>query len=90
MNTKKVNVQMLEPQPTNDLRTIGTMSSQTIAKPNVICSVSHVYGECRGWSCPICDKISQKVGDVNNPSVIIYGEKMCADCKIKIKELIDK
>ena len=36
MNTKKVNVQMLEPQPTNDLRTIDTMSSQNIAKPIVI------------------------------------------------------
>ena len=35
MNTKKVNVQMLEPQPTNDIRTIDTTSSQTIAKPNV-------------------------------------------------------
>ena len=35
MNTKKVNVQMLEPQPTNGIRTIDTTSSQTIAKPNV-------------------------------------------------------
>ena len=35
MNTKKVNAQMLEPQPTNGIRTIDTTSSQTIAKPNV-------------------------------------------------------
>ena len=36
MDTKKVNVQMLEPQPTNGIRTIDTTSSQTIAKPNVM------------------------------------------------------
>ncbi len=35
MDTKKVNVQMLEPQPTNGIRTIDTTSSQTIAKPTV-------------------------------------------------------
>ena len=35
MNTKKVNVQMLEPQPTNGIRTIDITSSQTIAKPIV-------------------------------------------------------
>ena len=40
MNTKKVNVQMLEPQPTNGIRTIDTTSSQTIAKPNVRRSIS--------------------------------------------------
>ena len=37
MKKKKVNVQMLEPQPSNGIRTIDTTSSQTIAKPNVIC-----------------------------------------------------
>ncbi len=35
MNKGKVNVQMLEPQPTNGIRTIDTTSSQTIAKPIV-------------------------------------------------------
>lgn len=35
MEQKKVNVQMLEPQPNNGIRTIDTTSSQTIAKPHV-------------------------------------------------------
>ena len=35
MKQKKVNVQMLEPQPNNGIRTIDTTSSQTIAKPLV-------------------------------------------------------
>ena len=38
MNEKKVNVQMLEPQPNNGIRTIDTTSSQTIAKPHAISS----------------------------------------------------
>jgi hypothetical protein len=38
MEQKKVNVQMLEPQPTNGIRTIDTTSCQTIAKPLVKCS----------------------------------------------------
>ena len=36
MEQKKVNVQMLEPQPNNGIRTIDTTSSQTIAKPLVM------------------------------------------------------
>ena len=36
MEQKKVNVQMLESQPSNGIRTIDTTSSQTIAKPNVV------------------------------------------------------
>lgn len=56
---------------------------------NVIAN-THVYGECRGWSCPICDEISYKSGDLNNPSVIVYGERMCEDCKSKIKKMIGK
>ena len=43
MNTKKVNAQMLEPQPTNGIRTIDTTSSQTIAKPNVSGSFFGLY-----------------------------------------------
>lgn len=35
MKQKKVNVQMLEPQPNNGIRKIDTTSSQTIAKPHV-------------------------------------------------------
>ncbi len=48
------------------------------------------HGECRGWSCLICDDIVDKMGDLNNPIVNICGEKMCNDCKTKIRKLIGK
>jgi hypothetical protein len=48
------------------------------------------YGECMGWSCPICDEISEKIGDLRNQFVIVYGEKMCNDCKDKLRKLINK
>ena len=48
------------------------------------------YGECRGWTCPVCDEIAHKIGDLRNPCVNVYGEKMCDDCKGKLRKLIGK
>ena len=63
MNTKKVNVQMLEPQTTNGIRTIDTTSSQTIAKPIVSRSLHSqelikMLKECRDLlvMCTLIDK----------------------------------
>jgi len=47
------------------------------------------FGECRGYVCPICDYVT-KEGDLRSPFVITYGEKICVDCRTKLKKLIGK
>jgi hypothetical protein len=50
--------------------------------------VTYFEGERIGYKCPICDKTSNEVGNLENPCVTIVGEKFCNECKIKLKELI--
>ena len=48
------------------------------------------HGARHAWKCPICEEIVKEVGDLSNPATTIMGEKMCNDCKTKIRKLIGK
>ncbi len=49
-----------------------------------------IRGQYFGYVCPICDEILQEKGDIESPAIIVKGEKICDDCKVKLKKLIGR
>ncbi len=41
-----------------------------------------------GLSCPICEQITNETGNLSSQIITIVGEKICDNCKFKIRELI--
>ena len=82
MNTKKVNVQMLEPQPTNGIRTIDTSSSQTIAKPNVSCRFLSIGDVIYG-------KDHYGIREVLKIEKVTRTQGICGDIRFKIQVFND-
>jgi len=47
-----------------------------------------VYGEHHAKECPICGTLTDEVGDLRNPSVLVYDEKICEECRKNLREII--
>jgi len=49
-----------------------------------------IFGDRLGTQCPICEKIYNEIGDMNNPSTSIVKREICEDCGKKLKNLINE
>ena len=49
-----------------------------------------IFGEKQGIECPVCKKIYDEFGDMNNPCINIIRREICEDCGNKLNILLQR